>query len=106
MIPELIHGAAVHNVDTTRAFCYVDDAVEGTILASQHPGEVFNVGNDEEVTIGAVARMLQGTVEVGEPRAGDPARRCPDLTKLRGLGYVPKVGLEEGLRRTRAWYGR
>ena len=107
VIPELIHGAPVHNPSATRAFCYIDDAVEGTILAAQHPGEVFNVGNDEEVRIGDLAHMIQGdtiSLVVSGARQGDPLRRCPDLTKLRALGYAPKVSLAEGLARTRAWW--
>ena len=107
VIPELIHGAPVHNPSATRAFCYIDDAVEGTILAAQHPGEVFNVGNDEEVRIGDLAHMIQGdtiSLVVSGARQGDPLRRCPDLTKLRALGYAPKVSLVAGLARTRAWW--
>ena len=107
VIPELIHGAPVHNPAATRAFCYIDDAVEGTLLAAQHPGEVVNVGNDEEVRIGDLAHMIQGdtiSLVVSGARQGDPLRRCPDLTKLRALGYAPKVSLAEGLARTRAWW--
>ena len=106
VIPELIHGAPVHNPAATRAFCYIDDAVEGTLLAAQHPGEVFNVGNDVESTITEVQRVVNpgGLCCIASPRAGDPLRRCPDLTKLRALGYAPKVSLAEGLARTRAWW--
>ena len=106
VIPELIHGAPVHHPAATRAFCYIDDAVEGTLLASQHPGEVFNVGNDVESTITEVQRVVNpgGLCCIASPRAGDPLRRCPDLTKLRALGYAPKVSLAEGLARTRAWW--
>src|SRR5690606_41911182 len=34
----------------------------------------------------------------------NPNRRCPDITKLRGLGFRPRVDLEDGLRRTLRWY--
>lgn len=109
VIPELIHGPAeVHNPSARRAFCYVSDAVEATILASQHPGEVFNIGSDEEVSIGKLAHMIVGPGAgylVGEPRPGDPVRRCPDLTKLKRLtGFTARVSLTEGLSRTLAWY--
>ena len=106
VIPELIHGAPVHNPSTTRAFCYIDDAVEATILASQHPGQVFNIGNDEEVSIGHVAHMLRGTqIQLGIARDHDPLRRCPDLTKLKTFtGFQPKISLAEGLQRTQVWY--
>lgn len=96
----------------TRAFCYVADAIRGllTVLFDGQRGEAYNVGNDEaEMPIGRVAELMS---EIGgqpvEYRASadplyltdNPQRRCPDLAKLRGLGYVPHVSLREGLART------
>lgn len=104
----------------TRSFCYVDDMVEGTILASRVPeavGQAFNIGNDEEITILELAKKMVGIAEeLGMARGlgwrhvtaedvygeefEDIYRRVPGLHKARRvLGYRPKVPLEEGLRR-------
>jgi UDP-glucose 4-epimerase len=40
----------------------------------------------------------------GELLAGSTPRRCPDVRKLKSLGFEPKVSLEDGVRRTAAWY--
>lgn len=106
----------VYSADHRRAFCYVADAVEATILAMRHDaagGQTFNVGNSaEEVTIKELAERLlyqAGLSLVIEPRpaAHDPiVRRCPNIDRARNLlGFKPRVSLEEGLKRTLAWYG-
>jgi nucleoside-diphosphate-sugar epimerase len=43
-------------------------------------------------------------IRPGEAAEGGTARRCPDITTMRGLGYSPAVSLDEGLVRTVAWY--
>jgi UDP-glucuronate decarboxylase len=99
----------------TRSFCYVRDAIRGMLLVllSQTSGEAFNVGNDEEVSIGEVAQIAAGLD--GQPEleihwetstdrdylSDNPQRRCPDLAKLRKLGaWEPQVKVREGLART------
>ena len=96
----------------TRAFCFVDDIVDGilTMYALGEHREVYHIGNDEEVTIrdlaGRVGKALGVELDIrpGEEAVGGTPRRCPDITKMRGLGYCPQVGLDEGLERTVAWY--
>jgi UDP-glucuronate decarboxylase len=99
----------------TRAFCYIRDFVTGLlgVLVAGQPGEAYNVGNDEEVTIREVAESvaaIAGTPPLAvELRASpdhdyltdNPQRRCPDLSKVRtAIGYRPRVSLREGLERT------
>ena len=98
----------------TRSFCYVRDAIRGMllILVSTAAGEAFNVGNDEEISIAAVARIaagLEGPPELAihfetsgerDYLSDNPQRRCPDLTKLRRLGWEPEVKVRAGLART------
>ena len=43
-------------------------------------------------------------IREGEGVAGGTPRRCPDITKVRTLGYRPAVSLDEGLQRTVEWY--
>jgi UDP-glucose 4-epimerase len=96
----------------TRAFCYVDDVVDGVLTMYERGGhrEIFHIGNDEEVSIRDVAVRVANIigVEVGirptEAAVGATQRRCPDIGKMRGLGYRPVVNLDEGLKRTAAWY--
>jgi len=102
----------------TRSFCYVTDAVTALLwlLLSDREGDVFNVGNDQEVTVRAVAEQVNALFD---PRPGlrfgrspepdyladSPRRRCPDLAKLRGaFPWQPLVSLPEGLRRTIQWH--
>ncbi len=96
----------------TRAFCYVDDVVDGIVTMYEKGGhrEIYHIGNDEEVTIRAlaekVADALGGSllIKPGPAAEGGTPRRCPDIAKMRALGYAPKVGLDEGVRRTADWY--
>jgi dTDP-glucose 4,6-dehydratase len=113
----------------TRSFCYVDDLVEGIIglllltsdrthqertdrsfiyqgsAASVH--DPTNLGNPEELSVLEIARKVQALVGTKAPiefkplPADDPKVRRPDITRARKLlDWEPKVGLDEGLRRT------
>ena len=96
----------------TRAFCFVDDIVNGVLTMYAHGGhrEIYHIGNDEEITIHDLARRVGKILDVeleirpGETAVGGTPRRCPDITKMRGLGYRPEISLSEGLGRTVAWY--
>ena len=96
----------------TRAFCYVDDIVNGIIAMWQRGDHmnVYHIGSMEEVAISELARAIGSAMGAdvrfvaGEAPAGATPRRCPDITKMRTLGYEPGVSLEEGVRRTVAWY--
>lgn len=96
----------------TRAFCYVDDIVTGVLTMYEHGGhrEVYHIGNDEEVSIGELASRVGTAVGVeldvrpGAAAVGGTPRRCPDITKMRGLGYEPTVSLDQGLEQTVGWY--
>ncbi len=101
----------------TRSFCYAMDFVRGSlqILMSGADGEVFNLGNDAEVSIREAAETMaavHGNLPIeyarhpdGEYLIDNPQRRCPDLTKVRAsIGYRPRVALREGLARCLASY--
>jgi UDP-glucose 4-epimerase len=96
----------------TRAFCHVDDFTDGlTCLLSRgrHLG-IYNIGNPEEVSIAELARRVgryferEIEIEQTEAFAGETPRRCPDIAKLRALGYNPQVPLDRGLADVIAWY--
>ena len=101
---------------TIRTFCYISDAVAGffTVLFKGEIGEAYNVGNDRtEISIGGLAEVLatlfpekrlEVKVEGRNANAGyleSPVKRkCPDISKIRGLGWEPEVSLEQGFLRT------
>jgi len=93
----------------TRSLCHVSDLVRGIVAVMEGAGlggEVFNLGNPDERTMLDLARAVQAVCKTDLPYAfrpmptDDPARRCPDITKVRQrLGWQPIVPLESGLER-------
>ncbi len=98
----------------TRSFCYVDDNVEGMwrLLHSREQDPV-NIGNPHEMTILAFAEAVQRLCGREVPIVhrplpqDDPRVRRPDITRAREiLGWEPRVGFEDGMRRSIAWFER
>jgi UDP-glucose 4-epimerase len=98
-----------------RAWCFVDDMVDGTLLALEHPaavGESFNIGNARSaVTIYDLAQRVRrltgcpGEIVFQEVGYTDVELRIPNVAKARELlGFEARVELDEGLARTIAWY--
>jgi len=98
----------------TRAFCYVDDLIEGLIRLMASDNVVtgpINLGNPHEIAVRELAeRVLALTGGTGRivcrplPQ-DDPRQRCPDIALARRvLGWQPAVTLEDGLRRTVAYF--
>ncbi|MGB0675222.1 MAG: NAD-dependent epimerase/dehydratase family protein, partial [Candidatus Nanopelagicales bacterium] len=103
----------ISNALATRAFCFVDDAIRAVRhLMDSAPAGVYNVGNDaEEVRIGDLVRRIatvagydEANLELDEVSEPPIPRRCPDIRKLRDTGFAPEIDLDEGIRRTLAWY--
>ncbi|MES2991914.1 MAG: UDP-glucuronic acid decarboxylase family protein [Pseudomonadota bacterium] len=98
----------------TRSFCYVDDTVDGLLrLMDSAVEEPVNIGSPVEHTVAELAeRVLRLTgsrsaICYRPLPADDPKRRCPDITRARQrLGWWPKVGLDDGLRETIAYFRR
>jgi UDP-glucuronate decarboxylase len=98
----------------TRAFCYVDDLIEGFIRMMATSDEItgpINLGNPMELPMRDLAERIIGLIGsksrlVHRPLpVDDPLQRCPDITKARTiLGWQPAVGLDEGLSRTIAYF--
>ena len=107
----MIHGDG----SQIRAWCYVDDMVEGLLLALEHEnavGESFNIGNARSaVTIYDLARRIKqlsgcsGELVFQPIHYLDVELRIPNVDKARALlGFEAKVELDEGLEKTIAWY--
>ncbi len=98
--------------EQTRSFCYVSDLVDGLIrLMRSDTVDPVNIGNDREVSMLDLVRTIEKLlgrrlkIEHKPLPPDDPARRRPDLTRARKLlGYEPKVGLEDGVRETIAFF--
>lgn len=98
----------------TRSFCFYSDLIEGIyrLLQSDY-AEPVNLGNPTEIRLIDFALLIN---ELVGNKAGivfkplpidDPKRRQPDITRARQiLGWEPKVGLEDGLQQTIAWFQR
>jgi nucleoside-diphosphate-sugar epimerase len=98
--------------EETRSFMYVDDFIRA-LLCIMDQGEslgIYHIGTTREVSIRELAHLVARAcgreirIVPGELLAGSTPRRCPDVGKLRGLGFTPAVSLEEGVRRTAEWY--
>ncbi|MBI5650972.1 MAG: SDR family oxidoreductase [Chloroflexi bacterium] len=108
--PLTIHGDG----SQTRSFTYVSDEVEGIarLLASDERMPV-NIGNPNEMTIKTFAEKINeltgnkaGVIHLPRP-VDDPNVRCPDITKARAiLGWEPKIGLDEGMTKTIAYFAQ
>ena len=98
----------------TRSFCYVTDLVDGILrLMAADTHEPVNIGNPHQITIEEIARtiirLVGATSEiVHRPLpVDDPRQRQPDITRARTLlGWEPKVGLDDGLRKTIEYFRR
>jgi UDP-glucose 4-epimerase len=106
-----IHGDGTQ----IRAWCYVDDMVEGILLAMEHPnavGHSFNIGNARAVVTiyglaNTIVRVLGSKSQIRFIRKdyADVELRVPNVDKARDLiGFEAQVDLEEGLRRTGEHY--
>jgi nucleoside-diphosphate-sugar epimerase len=90
----------------TRAFCYIEDFIDGLMILlekGQH-NEIYNIGTEEEVSIYKLACKIADyfdikTISFVKNVKGGTNRRCPDITKLKKLGFSPKISLTDGLKR-------
>jgi UDP-glucose 4-epimerase len=109
--PIEIHGDGTQ----IRAWCYVDDMVDGVLLAMVHPkavGESFNIGNQKAVTTiyglaNTVVRVLnsESSILFTHKDYADVELRIPSVSKARELlGFEAKIDLDEGIRRTAKFY--
>ena len=92
----------------TRSFCFISDLVEASYLLMMSDYDMpMNLGNPEELTILKFAKLIKTLCEskseivYEQLPQDDPIRRKLDISKAKAiLGWEPKVGLEEGLKRT------
>jgi UDP-glucuronate decarboxylase len=100
----------------TRAFCYVDDMIEGFLKMMAAPDDItgpMNLGNPVETPVIELARLI---IELAGSRSkivhrplpvDDPIRRCPDISQAKTLlDWQPHTALRPGLERTTAYFDK
>jgi len=101
--------------EQSRDFTYVSNVVDANLRAAETTrglGEVINVANGERTTLNQLLDTLKRVTgktdveaEYRDMRVGDVRHSLADITRARELlGYEPRVGLEEGLRKTIGWW--
>jgi UDP-glucuronate 4-epimerase len=101
-----------NNGKMRRNFTYIDDIVEGVLLALDHPAayEIYNIGNSraEELMdfIREIEKNLGKKAEINylPMQPGDVVATVADISKLQKLGYDPKTNIDVGIRNFVAWY--
>jgi UDP-glucose 4-epimerase len=102
--------------EQSRDFTYVENAVDANLLAAAAPaqevaGKMFNVATGTRASLNETFQALkritgyQGDAKYAVEREGDVKHSLADISKAKKhLGYSPKIGFEDGLRRTVEWY--
>ncbi len=95
-----------------REFLNVDDLADACLFLMDHykGNEFFNVGYGKEVTILELAEMMkqvtefQGEIILDGSKPDGTPRKLTDISRLKEMGWKPKICLEEGLKQTYEWY--
>jgi len=96
----------------TRSFVYIDDFIDGLMLVLEkgRHNEIYHIGTQDEISVRDLAAQIvalfgrQPRLEHLPLQAGSTPRRCPDIGKLRALGFTPKTPFGAGLKNTFDWY--
>lgn len=95
-----------------REFLHVDDLADALLFLMQNynDNEIINVGCGEDVSIMDLAKTVatavgfKGEILTDTSKPDGTPRKLVDVTKLFGLGWQPKIGLEDGIKSTYEWY--
>ena len=104
----------IYGHDQTRAFCYIDDAVMGTVGAMESDkavGEIYHIGKQDEINMETLTTYIgtlmdyTGKYEAAMTYPGSVARRCPNIDKAKAdFGYSPNTDWEKAVSLTIDWY--
>ena len=104
----------IYGHDQTRAFCYIDDAIKGTVGAMESGnavGEIYHIGKEDEINMELLTTYIGGLMHYcGEYESamtypGSVGRRCPNIDKAAtDFGYSPSVDWKTAVRLTTDWY--
>lgn len=124
VLPALIkkfHNAKMNNEPSVtvwgsgkplREFLNVDDLADACLYLMDHysGNEFFNIGYGEEISIMELAQMVkhvtgfQGEIVLDASKPDGTPRKLTDISRLKEMGWAPKISLEEGLKQTYEWY--
>jgi nucleoside-diphosphate-sugar epimerase len=98
----------------TRSYIYIDDFAKQFMLTLRKGKNLttYNLGNQEEISSNELAKKIcflmnsKAKPVPGVLQKGSTPRRCPDVSKIKELGFESKFTLEEGLKRTIEWYDK
>ena len=113
LIPSIFKQASgsdvieVGNVEPTRDFTYITDVVAGFLKIAESGSGVYNIGSGVEVKVGDIVRKIVEIVNpdieirsvIDRQRSGgvEIPRLCADVSRLKGIGWEPTIGIDEGL---------
>ena len=104
----------IYGHDQTRAFCFIDDAVKGTVGAMEcdsAKGEIYHIGKQDEINMETLTKYIgelmhyKGKYEAAITYPGSVARRCPNIDKAKAdFGYKPDIKWKTAVDLTTDWY--
>jgi GDP-L-fucose synthase len=97
-----------------REFLHVDDLADACIFLMNHYDEsdMINIGCGEDISIAELALLIKdvvghtGNIEYNIDKPDGTPQKLLDISKLKGLGWQPKLSLREGIKKTYEWYCR
>lgn len=97
------------NENKTLNFTYIDDFIDGFLLAMEEKNKEFDISYGKSVKLSYIADLIiklagHGKKGFYEPEIAQPQEVELDISETRKLGFNPEVGIEEGIRRTFEWY--
>jgi UDP-glucose 4-epimerase len=93
----------------TLDFTYIDDFIDGLLIVAKEKNKEFDLSSGESVKVSEVADFVislagKGKKVFDNPEISQPQQVSLDISPIRELGYLPKVRIQEGLKRTFEWY--
>ena len=98
--------------EETRSFIYIDDFIDAfdLILKKGKHLNIYNIGTEEKIKINLLAHIISKffnkkiSINKKKIAKGSTKNRCPDITKIKKLGFKKKHKLKSGLLKTIEWY--
>ena len=113
-VNEIENPIKIYGHDQTRAFCFIDDAVIGTVGAMECANlsnNIYHIGNDQEISMEELTKFIgyilgyEGFYENAMTYPGSVSRRCPNINKaVSNFGYKPEVFWKDAVVKTVNWY--
>ena len=94
----------------TLDFTYIDDFIDGIMLAIKQDNKEYNIGGEEEYNIMRLAEFIisetnsKSKIKILNSETAQPQQVKVDISEIKKIGYNPKVNLEEGVIKTIKWY--